>query len=323
MRKHSVRKWLHALLDLLPLVVIPVFMVYSHRHQIDSYTVERTEYTTIHMQQNVINGLPNNTNYWYEINDLDIVFMSNNNNPRLLVYLEENEADVYGAINQNINTNDVYLFKISSYCADLDVNAKISCYLTDDNDSYEIVKQINISTLQNIQFRFTYNGTLTNDIKVNLYFETTDATDVYFSKVQLFNLTQMFGSGNEPTIDEFNALFPDDYYDVNSNAVAYVPYTRTYNDTDIGSQIFYSLYNSVDKYFNCNKLFSFSGVYDWINFNLFGGNAPLMVDVVYQIIVYEFFMDLIFLIYSVFMFIIDFASNFLEYCFSWSHRGGR
>ena len=36
MRANDARKWLHAGLDLLPLILIPVFMIYSHRHTIDS-----------------------------------------------------------------------------------------------------------------------------------------------------------------------------------------------------------------------------------------------------------------------------------------------
>lgn len=34
MRKNSPRKWLHACLDLLPVILIPVFMIYSHRHDV-------------------------------------------------------------------------------------------------------------------------------------------------------------------------------------------------------------------------------------------------------------------------------------------------
>lgn len=33
--------------------------------------------------------------------------------------------------------------------------------------------------------------------------------------IQLFDLTQMFGEGNEPTIEEFEAMFPNDYYEYN------------------------------------------------------------------------------------------------------------
>ena len=31
-------------------------------------------------------------------------------------------------------------------------------------------------------------------------------------RVMVFDLTLMFGTGNEPTIEEFNRMFPDVYY---------------------------------------------------------------------------------------------------------------
>lgn len=34
-------------------------------------------------------------------------------------------------------------------------------------------------------------------------------------KVNVFDLTQMFGEGNEPTLEEFEAMFPNDYYEYN------------------------------------------------------------------------------------------------------------
>ncbi len=38
---------------------------------------------------------------------------------------------------------------------------------------------------------------------------------VEFKDVQVFDLTQMFDEGNEPTIEEFEAMFPNDYYEYN------------------------------------------------------------------------------------------------------------
>ena len=61
-----------------------------------------------------------------------------------------------------------------------------------------------------------------------------DVTEVQFN---CFDLTEMFGSGNEPsTVDEFKALFPNDYYAYNSgtettvSAVSGLPYS-TYSVT--------------------------------------------------------------------------------------------
>ena len=45
----------------------------------------------------------------------------------------------------------------------------------------------------------------------------------YLKNAMLFDLTQMFGAGNEPsTVAEFNTLFPKDYYDYNSGTITCV-----------------------------------------------------------------------------------------------------
>lgn len=43
----------------------------------------------------------------------------------------------------------------------------------------------------------------------------TDLSTPITIKPQLIDLTQMFGEGNEPTIEEFEAMFPNDYYEYN------------------------------------------------------------------------------------------------------------
>lgn len=48
-------------------------------------------------------------------------------------------------------------------------------------------------------------GTVFNDVKI---------------KIQIFDLTVMFGSGNEPTsVEEFEAMFPNDYYQYNAGEI--------------------------------------------------------------------------------------------------------
>lgn len=60
------------------------------------------------------------------------------------------------------------------------------------------------------------DGTTTCLISPRGYFEEGKNT-YYFKKPQCFDLTQMFGAGNEPTtVEEFKALFPNDYYDYNA-----------------------------------------------------------------------------------------------------------
>lgn len=48
-------------------------------------------------------------------------------------------------------------------------------------------------------------GTVFNDVKI---------------KIQIFDLTQMFGAGNEPaSVEEFEAMFPNDYYQYNAGEI--------------------------------------------------------------------------------------------------------
>lgn len=49
-------------------------------------------------------------------------------------------------------------------------------------------------------------------------------THLYIKDIQIFDLTQMFGEGNEPTtIEEFKALYPNEYYDYVESRYEYTP----------------------------------------------------------------------------------------------------
>lgn len=57
-----------------------------------------------------------------------------------------------------------------------------------------------------------------SDLRYGLYAKSGGSVgDSYeFEKPQIFDLTKMFGSGNEPsTVEEFEAMFPEDYYSYN------------------------------------------------------------------------------------------------------------
>lgn len=74
-------------------------------------------------------------------------------------------------------------------------------HLTNNYKKVSIIKKAdNITSLNYIICREQYNNDFT----------------VKFRKIQLFDLTQMLGSGNEPsTVEEFEAMFPADYYSYN------------------------------------------------------------------------------------------------------------
>ena len=82
--------------------------------------------------------------------------------------------------------------------------------------------------------------------------------------LQLFDLTQMFGAGNEPTtISEFRAMFPDDYYPYNVGELKTVVPTSVEAKNQLGETRFVNIPSP--KYFP-DGMRSAGSVYDEINF---------------------------------------------------------
>ena len=119
-------------------------------------------------------------------------------------------------------------------------------------------------------------------------------------------------------------MFPNDYYDYTTSKKVLVQNgTETLNNTDIGSQFVYALYTPIHDYFNLTQVGVFGDLYNWLQLNMFNGTAPISIFIVYHVILYEFIMDLIFLIYCVFMFVIDFTERLLDSLFDKSFGGGK
>lgn len=76
---------------------------------------------------------------------------------------------------------------------------------------------------------------------------TTTSDYVQIKNVNLFDLTQMFGAGNEPTTtDEFRAMFPDTYYEYNQGELLTakcVNISNSYNNITIPKNIIDTLPN--------------------------------------------------------------------------------
>lgn len=68
-------------------------------------------------------------------------------------------------------------------------------------------------------YRFTFS--LATDINIAIYLWVNNGINVdgIVIKPQVFDLTMMFGSGNEPTAAEFEAMFPLDFYNYNAGVV--------------------------------------------------------------------------------------------------------
>ena len=82
--------------------------------------------------------------------------------------------------------------------------------------------QLSSATLTTSNQRFAVISTLrtfgNNNFNLSAIAQTGDV--INYSNVQLFDLTQMFGAGNEPiTVEEFTSLFPLSYYDFNQGTL--------------------------------------------------------------------------------------------------------
>lgn len=83
-------------------------------------------------------------------------------------------------------------------------------------------------------------------------------------KPQLFDLTQMFGAGNEPaTPEEFRAMFPNDYYTYNAGELKTIVPTSVESKKQSGETSFVNIPSS--KYFP-DGMRSAGSAYDEINF---------------------------------------------------------
>lgn len=128
-------------------------------------------------------------------------------------------------------------------------------YATSGQKIFVMVKNYNTANIGTSTVRFSFETSLTagNTIdetlpvsgaaiytaRSNVYgfgmyaIQNQDGNKISFDAISVFNLTQMFGAGNEPpTVEEFRALFPNDYYSYNEgekttvSAVNNKPYTH-------------------------------------------------------------------------------------------------
>lgn len=113
MRKNSVRKWLHAILDLLPLFVIPIFAIYTRNENYNSnIEIETYKSEVVYFNQIVQNGNFNNTNYWLSVRG-DI---QANDNVLSYTY-KEVVTGIGNRIQQSLNTtaNNTYIINLEVY----------------------------------------------------------------------------------------------------------------------------------------------------------------------------------------------------------------
>lgn len=130
-----------------------------------------------------------------------------------------------------IPSNDFYLeIGRISFIKDHIYFINVDGKYTDENKKSQVY--IAEMKLYKIQKTFVLCGE-TKDARIRIAVYTADTSVDYDVTVTVFDLTKMFGSGNEPsTVEEFEAMFPEDYYPYNEGELMSVSVNEvTYSDT--------------------------------------------------------------------------------------------
>lgn len=253
MRKNSPRKWLHAVLDLLPVILIPVFMIFSHRHDVatsSTYTQDVPVYYESNEVTSIDDVVPGNI---YHI-DYDGVNLSS---PFVLeldnVYHNVMQINTGYQVTSSLTVNFPYVARITGYGAVF--------YFENSNLGSQITSWT-----------------------CDLVIEDTNNLSVFVSYIsESFYLP----------IKEYKQII--------------------YNfDKDVMGAFMNNFNFTINKYFNMGNVFNLTGVYDWFNSNIFNGNAPQIIYSVWNIALYELVMDLLFLLYGLFMWFIDMVQHLMD-----------
>lgn len=262
MRKHDVRKWLHAVLDLLPVILIPVFMIYSHRHTLTERTEVDIQYK---YESNEVNSLDDLVvGNIYEL-DLNYIYNSLGNTEYVgfggSLILVPDDAEIAQIL--YFTQTYVVINKYTNYSPQLSFETMNTYY----NNAYSL-EEPNISSSHAYLIYQSYDeySYIPNDYK---FYKYTD-----------FNVIESVSVND--TNNDIMSVFMDDFN------------------------------NAIDKYFNMGNVFNLGGVYQWFNTNIFGGNAPTVIYSIWNIALYELVMDLLFLLYALFMWFIDMVEKLME-----------
>lgn len=272
MRKNTVKKWIFGAIKCLPLLVIPIFAIYSQRHTIENNSVVVGGYDYVEKYS---------SNDVFSSSDLvegNVYHLTIDNSALGSIYFNLSFTFLSGDFNYHI-----YNYQVAKTNVSLSNNYDLTFSM---DDRYASLKFNNEGLYQLIQID-------TFSIDCDIIFHNIDG--VFGNWVSCFSLSNF---------NIVESVYNDEL---------------TYNDTDIGSQFIYQMYNVTDKYFNFTNMFNLASVRDWLVLNMFGGNAPLTINIVWNILVYEIFIDLILLMYCILTFVVEVATNMLD---SFTRRNG-
>ena len=268
--------YLYAAIMFLPLLLLPVFMIYSHRHTIDSGSIEVPQTQVVDFNQKY-KGNGNVQN----VNGSTLEQVDN----KIIVDVNTNAGNIYFSFSLPTLVDDhLYYFKSDGDSSHAYTYLYVNSVYTPivENDLVAVVGGSEISSLVTT---------------------SADFIGQFTYKFNIFDITQMFGAGNEPTKPQF-AQWYSGYYDfVDSRNQLLQVGTIIYDDTDIMSQATYQLYNAFEKYFNLRNVFNLNSLYIWFCMTFFNGACPVVFTIIFNLFIYWLFVSLLWLLFDFFMYI--------------------
>lgn len=290
--------WLYASLMFLPLLVIPIFAIYT-RNESNTFennielqveqnkVVDFNQYVLMedNTRSDSVWSITTDSNNYAEVSFTSIpsnlyprLWISNNNfNLGDKIYIKTNTITTYSKIGVRGHKADNTLDYITWYNRVVSLNA-----------DYDYIDM--------------YVSFLTDSDAFN-----------FSSYFNLFNFTQMFGVGNEPTIEQFNTWYDSFYsYNTGEKQLLKTGVYETLNNTDIGSQFLYSVYQPINDYFNIKDWMNLGGLYDWFLLNIFNGSNSIVIPIVFNLMVYWLAVSFIWLIFDVLMYVPNMIHKMLD-----------
>lgn len=251
----------------LPLVVAPIFAIYSHRHNLTEQTQVDIQYK---YQTNDVSTLDDLViGNVYHLDELSLTVPNSNGEPFSLMVLSCEYLDDISASDRY--SDELLIYDFNSSLNDCGFQIDIS------TDSIVIYAPNDFSYINYYLEGESINLTLVNiDFYILDYYPLVN-TIGYFADYDYL-----------PTRSEFNIIQSVHIQDANS---------------DIMSVFVGNYANAIDKYFNYDNVVNFGTLYSWLNTTFFSGNAPLGFFIFWHLLEYWLLTSLLWLLFDVLIYV--------------------
>lgn len=275
MSEKTMRKWLKTFLMLLPVAFMGLFGIYLINNPITSVDGEGSKIAYENVE-------------YYEYNDVLIIDAP--------IQYTGNEA--------SFEFDLTYDYVASSQVFGIDGSSELG-YATVSIDN-NIISTLSMYVDNNVLFE---SNTFVSITPLNLNDSNIDATT---SNEYLKTLKYEVSLVNENEMTPASMARVVIYYrpEASNNDILVKSYTTV--DTNNPVSVMWNRYDEFVDETMGQVPFNFDSIYDWVDSDLFNGNAPRYVKPVFHILVYEVIIEILFLFFSFFTFVIRFAQHWID-----------